>query len=118
MMFTASTTFSSTATLACSNASTTACVINGLPYQMSSSRGASSTVLAENGYGHLSFYRPDWALIAATTTTGALASTTITGIPAATDLKIVILVGQVAANSTIHLQFNNDNSNEYFKPFF
>ncbi len=103
-------TSSATTTIAASNASTTALVLNGLPYEISTTRGASSTVLAENGYGHLSWFRPEFSLIAATTTGGAIATTTLSGIPSAQDLMIVI---DVLDTTSVHMQFNGDTSSIY-----
>ncbi len=104
-------TSSATTTIAASNASTTALVLNGLPYEISTTRGASSTVLAENGYGHLSWFRPDFALIAATTTSAVTATTTLTGIPSSQDLKVVVDVPSVSGS--VHLQFNGDTTATY-----
>lgn len=110
----ASSTFMGTTTIAASNASTTALVLNGLPYQMPAVRGASSTVLTENGYGHLTYEVPDWRLLAATTTTGVLASTTVPSIAAATDLRVVVdIPNQSSGFQVANIQFNSDSTGVY-----
>ncbi len=109
----ASSTFLGTTTIAASNASTSALVLNGLPYQVSASRGASSTVLTENGYGHLAWQKPDWSILVSTTTTTSQATTSVTGIPAATDLRLVIDTGAIGGNDSFNIQFNGDTGQNY-----
>lgn len=112
-VFAASTTLSATTTIAASNASTTALVLNSIPYSFPGSNGASSTVLTNNGWGRLSWNRPDWVLLFSTTTTGILASTTIPNLPAATDLKLVIDTGTVTGVGLLSIQFNGDTAANY-----
>lgn len=88
--------------------------LNSLPYSLPSTRGAASTTLTENGAGQLGWYTPDWRILVSTTTTNAMATSTITNIPAAKDLRIVIDTPQMSANSTLHLQFNGDTTSVYF----
>lgn len=110
----ASSTFVGTTTIAASNASTSALVLNGLPYQMPSMRGASSTVPEENGYGHITYEFQDWRLLASTSTIAAFASTTVMNIPAATDLRVVIEIANVGAVQVYNMQFNGDTTASYW----
>ena len=52
-LFTASSTFNATTTIGASSVTNNALVLNGLAYKMPSTRGASSTVLMEDGTGNL-----------------------------------------------------------------
>ncbi len=114
--FTQQWSFTATTSIAASNASTTALILNGLPYQITGTRGASSTALMENGYGHLVWQRPDFGLIAYASTTAAAATTTLT-FPAytgGTDMRIVIDTGPIASSiSSVYVQFNGDTAANY-----
>ncbi len=101
-------TMSATTTMAASNASTTALVLNGLPYQLPATRGASSTVLTENGYGHLVWQTPEWRVLVSTTTTGLLSTTTVPNIPNAKILRFVMDVPPSVGNSNLCIKFNSD----------
>ena len=111
--FTGTLTSTATTTIAASNASTTALVLNGLPYSLPATRGASSTVLTENGYGRLVWELPDWRLLASTSTANAVSTTTLTNIPAATNLRIIVDTGTISGSSMMYLQFNGDTAANY-----
>ncbi len=107
--FTQAWSFQATTSIAASNASTTALVLNGIPYQLPASRAASSTVLTENGWGHLAWQTPDWRILVSTTTTTSQATTTVTGIPPAQDLRIVLSSASTSGSqNTLVMQFNGD----------
>lgn len=86
--------------------------LNGLKYSMPSARAASSTVLMESGNGRLSFIRPEWSLLIATTSTAAMATTTVS-FAAATDLRVVFSMPSIDSGGTIAMQFNSDTGNNY-----
>jgi hypothetical protein len=68
---TASSTNTATTTIAASNVNSNALNLNGLNYAMPPTRGASSTVLTEDGSGNLRFLTPSAYLSSATVASGA-----------------------------------------------
>lgn len=96
--FNASTTFTATTSISASSVTNGALVVNGLPYKYPSTRGASSTVLMENGSGSLT-----WNPINPVhyTTTGNSVTTTAGSVSAATTTLITIPAGTLNASSTI-----------------
>lgn len=107
-----------TTTIAASGTTTNAVVFNTIPYKFPNTRGASSTVITEDGGGSLSWNYPQWRLLASTTVTSAVASTTAswnaTNIPTSTQLMVRIDVPQQTGNpNVVSMQFNGDVSATY-----
>jgi hypothetical protein len=74
-LFTASSTFTATTSILANSLTNNALRLNGLAYQMPSSRGASSTVPFEDGTGNITWQEPSYPILltsVASTTTGAL----------------------------------------------
>lgn len=86
--------------------------LNGIDYSLPAVETASSTFLATNGSGALSWNYLDWQEIAATTTTFATTSILLSNIPARTDLKIIV-TGNIPSENTFNLQFNGDSTATY-----
>lgn len=82
--------FSATTTLACSNVNSNACIFNSLAYRFPSARGASSTMLAENGSGVLT-----WEPV----TTGFIYGTTSQVIAGGSTASSTVFVTSVPGNS-------------------
>ena len=111
---TASSTMSATTTIAASSVTNNALVLNTLAYRFPGTRAASSTVLAEDGSGGLSFVPQDYTLLVSTTTAQTMdyASTTWTG--TYEGLRFVIHnPNAINTNSSYRLRFNNDASANY-----
>lgn len=87
---TASSTHNATTSIAASNVNSNALRLNNLAYAFPSVRGASSTVLTENGSGNLAFVTPEIQIIKAmgfankTTTSGSTSTLDTIAIPANT----------------------------------
>lgn len=112
-IFQASTTLSATTTIAANSTTTRALVLNTLAYAFPPTRAASGTVLSESGGGNLTWERPDWQVIASSTITSSVASTTLSNIPASSDLHVVINVPAPGGTNIISLQFNADTGADY-----
>lgn len=96
--FTASTTINATTTIAASSATNNALVLNNVAYKFPSTRGASSTVLMENGSGSLT-----WNAIATPRyTTSATTDITVSGANSnSTSTVFSLPAGIMTASSTI-----------------
>lgn len=105
-VFNASTTFAATASNKVS--------FNTVAYVFPSTQGAASTTVVNNGSGTLSWARPDFSLIASSTVTSAVATTTLT-IPSTlgADLMIVVDVPSVSGLTGLYMQFNADTGANY-----
>jgi hypothetical protein len=65
-LFTASSTFTATTSILANSLTNNALRLNGLAYQMPSSRGASSTVPFEDGTGNITWQEPSYAVLLST----------------------------------------------------
>lgn len=82
--------------------------LNTLAYDTPSVRAASSTVLSEDGNGHLTWNAQDWQLLSSTTTVNAMTAATST-FAAVTNLRVFIyLQGNSSAASAMYVNFNGD----------
>ncbi len=92
-------TFTATTSQACSNLLNIACIFNGLAYQFPSVRGASSTVLTEDGTGKLTWITLPSGVLLQDGNTYATSATAAT-----TSVKtITITPGQFGANDSINI---------------
>ncbi len=85
---------------------------NGVGYTLPSVRGASSTVLTENGSGILTWLKPNMTLLAATTSTAAMSFATTT-FAAASHLKVVYYSAGCNTATIPQIHFNNDAATNY-----
>lgn len=86
--------------------------IGGLGYTFPSVRGASSTVLKENGSGSLTWESEDLSLIYSSTTVGVVATSSFTSIPTRSYLKILLNIPPKTA-CIPQFQFNGDTAANY-----
>ena len=108
------TTFNATTTIAASSTVGNALNLNTVNYAFPSSQGNASTTLTNDGTGVLTWERADYTLIASTTLTGAVATTTFSIPSSASDLYAIIEVPSVSGGgSPIQIQFNGDTGNNY-----
>lgn len=123
MFWTASTTFSgATTTLAATTtiaaATTTPLILNGVPESFPATQGVASSTLTNDGLGNLFWATPEWRLIASTTLTSAVSSTTLRiATTSGTSLHIVIFIPSGSAISNAAIQFNGDLGNNYGSRF-
>jgi hypothetical protein len=108
----ATTTFNATTSIAAS--ASNKLVLNGVPYSFPSTAMASGTYMTTNGSGTVVGMRPDFGLISSTTIS-SVASTTISNIPAVSDLTVYIDIPAASqvATEEVSIQFNTDTSADY-----
>lgn len=106
-MFNASTTMTATTTIAASNVLSRAVFFNNLPYAFPSSRGATNSVLTENGSGTLTWSTPSVARytyastsLGATATNGYATSTANMVIPALNASSTVTFKGNFVCDNS------------------
>ncbi len=111
--FNASTTLAATTTIAASSTTTAPLILNGIKYGFPSSQAASTT-LATDGQGNLTWSLPNWDLIATTTLSGSIATTTLS-FPARQNIMILVNASESAAvgGGVLNLQFNSDTTATY-----
>lgn len=120
MGYTGSTTYSGTGTttifskLQIAASSLIPLWLNGLAYQFSTARGASSTVLTEDGAGNVGFQAPNMRLLIATTTQQNMtfATTTFSG-QGLTQIKIVMSIAGTSGANSLSMYFNSDRNTNY-----
>ena len=103
------------------NATTTAFAVtsdavslNGQDYRFPANDGtASSTVLATNGSGALTWVPPNMALLVSSTTAVALRAATSSIFAGQTHLRAVIFVAGISSASNTHINFNTDYAGNY-----
>lgn len=109
-------TLTATTTLSATTSLASVVVFNNSTTTWPGGTPAASTTPTFNGTtaGTVSFRVPDFTLIASTTLTGAVASTTL-NIPATgrTDLMIILNIPVAAATTFVSIQFNSDTGNNY-----
>lgn len=102
----------STTRLTASSTPTNPLTLNGLAFSTPSVRGASSTLLYDNGSGVLIFDREGWAELASLRATGSVAGLRVSQFATSTHLKIVL---QIPGGTSIVpiIRFNNDSASVY-----
>jgi len=101
------------------NASSTAAnplILNGISFSFPATQGAASTTLTNSGAGVLTWVRPEFTLIASTTVSSAVATTTAswTTISGGNDLKVVVFIPSFGANiNRVLINFNADVGANY-----
>ena len=95
------------------NASSTV-VLNGVSLSFPSTQGASSTVLMNNGSGSMTWNSSDWEQIGETILTSANSTTTVSGLPARKDLKVIIQTNLAGiGGGDANMRFNSDSGTNY-----
>lgn len=105
-------TTSGTTTIPASSVTNNALNLNGQNYAIQSTRGAASTTLMEDGSGNLTWTNPDFAIIASTTLTSAVSTTTLS-FAGRNDLRIIIDVPVMTGTSILDIIFNSDTTGSY-----
>lgn len=95
---TSSSTFTATTSITANNVNNNALILNQLAYSFPSSRGASSTVLTENGSGQLGWYLPNTTILYRSTGSSTVSNTATT-----TALTVTIPANTMGANGTIRI---------------
>lgn len=120
IIFQASTTMAATTTIAASSLTNNALVLNGVAtkwllgtFPTAATQNATSTFLAITAAGIISPARPDFILLASTTVSGAVATTTITIGATSTDLIVVFDSLAMAGTNLTSMQFNSDTGANY-----
>ncbi len=111
-------TFTSAVTIPASNLTTNTLTLNSLPYKFPATRGASSTVLAENGSGSLSWIQPTITLYnaAPNLSSSAAATTTLVSVTIpANALKPnnslrIAMTGQGTGGCTMDVEYGNGSA--------
>lgn len=98
--WTGAVTNSATTTISASNVNSNALNLNGLNYAMPSTRGASSTVLTEDGNGNLRFYNTN-TLISSITSPTAYTSGSFTPV-----LSVTIPANTLGSGNVVYTKFN------------
>ncbi len=106
--------FNATTSIAASSTTTAPLKLNGLAYSFPSTRGASSTVLQEDGQGDLSYEGLDYQLLNATTTGSLTTCVATSTVPSRNDYLVVIdSQGLQSGNNELGLVFNGDYGANY-----
>lgn len=82
--------------------------LNSLSYIFPPAHNASSTILANNGSGSLSWVNQDWQLLGATTTVIANATSTVENLSSRKHLRIVFQTTETSGSTEMYLNFNHD----------
>lgn len=111
----ASTTFIGRTEILANSTTTNPLVVNGKPIAFPATQGAASSTLVNDGTGSLSWQVPNWELIASTTLTSAVATTTLSGIPARNSLRIIVdtITPATSQAKGLYAQFNSDTGSNY-----
>lgn len=111
----ASTTFIGRTEILANSTTTNPLVVNGKPIAFPTTQGAASSTLVNDGTGSLTWATPNWELIASTTLTSAVATTTLSGIPARNSLRIIVdtITPATSQAKGLYAQFNTDTSGNY-----
>lgn len=94
----ASSTFTATSSFTWDNVNSRALIVNGLPYSWQSSRGASSSVLTEDGSGNLRFYIPTNTILYKSTGSSTVSQTSTT-----TAATVVVPANALGPNGTLRI---------------
>lgn len=105
-------TTSGTTTIPASSVTNNALNLNGQNYAIQSTRGAASTTLMEDGSGNLTWVNPDFSIIASTTLTSAVSTTTLS-FAGRNDLRIIIDVPVMTGTTVLDIIFNSDTAANY-----
>lgn len=111
----ATSTFNATTSIAAS-ANTAPLIINGVTTSWPSTAPTASSTPVFDTSGNVTYTRPEFTLIASTTLTSVLSTTTLswTAPAGGTDLKIVIAIPSFSGNvPTVYINFNGDTGNNY-----
>lgn len=111
--FTGYETFSATTTIAASSTTANALKLNNVPYSFPSTQGASSTVWQNNGSGNLTNEYLDWQMLGEYIATSSPATTTVAGLPARKDLRVVAEIIGWSGITAPSLIFNQDGGQNY-----
>jgi len=116
----ASTTFIGRTEILANSTTTNPLVVNGKPIAFPAAQGAASSTLVNDGTGSLSWQVPNWELIASTTLTSAVSTTTLSGIPARNNLRIVVdtITPVTSQAKGLYAQFNGDTGSNYAYYFY
>lgn len=93
-----SSTFTATTSFSASNVNSNALILNGLAYSMPASRGASSTVLTEDGTGKLRWYLPQSSILYRSSGSSTVSQTATT-----TALTVVIPANTLTASGVLRI---------------
>jgi len=105
-------TTSGTTTIPASSVTNNALNLNGQNYAIQSTRGAASTTLMEDGSGNLTWVNPDFSIIASTTLTSAVSTTTLS-FAGRNDLRIIIDIPVMTGTTVLDIIFNSDTAANY-----
>ena len=83
--------------------------LNGVAYSFNT-QGATSSVFATDGLGKIYSVPQDWSQLGETISASAAASTTVTGLPARRDLKILIEIPSIASLESPRLYFGTPSA--------
>lgn len=107
-------TFNATTSVAGLKASSTPATplqLNGVDYAFPTTQGASSTVLATDGSGNLTWNTPQWEELASTQLAGTATGTMLANIPAREELRLIIDTQGYDGADVLYMRFNYDGTN-------